>query len=272
MKKFITIVMMGILLFSCWKMASVFAEHYEAAKEYERDRGAYAAVIHHEEEKETDAKQESTKISPEIVFPERNIDYDSLSAANEDFNGWIYYGDGGVDHPVVIDHGSPNGEYMYLETTFEGKKNSSGCIFMLKNSDRNMKASNTVIYGHNMKNGTMFGSLKKVLRNPDEAKDPYIFFWTKNRDVVKYRVFAVYVVEDDSKMYSIPQNRDEYKEYLDDALKMGSIEKRIPFSEDEKAAMKNCAPIITLSTCYGKAGTSQRLLVQAVEIQRKTTN
>lgn len=272
MKKFITAIMTGLLLFSCWKMASVFVGHYEAAKEYERDREAYAVVIHHEEEKETDAKQESPEIHSEINFPERNIDYDSLSATNEDFNGWIYYGDGGVDYPVVIDHGFPNGEYMYLETTFEGKKNSSGCIFMLGESDPSMKASNTFIYGHNMKNGTMFGSLKKVFRNPDEAKDPYIFFWTKNRDVIKYRVFAVYVVEDNSKMYSIPQNPDEYKEYLEDALKMGSIEKRIPFSEDEKSAMKNCASIITLSTCYGKAGTSQRLLVQAVEIQRKTVN
>ena len=116
----------------------------------------------------------------------------------------------------------------------------------------------------------MFGQLKNVFRKPDEAKNPYFYIWTKDGEAIRYRVIAAYVVEHDSEMYSIPLTDDAYQQYLSAALELGSMDGYVPFTEEEETAMEESSPIVTLSTCYGSAGTSKRLLIQGVEIERRT--
>ena len=115
----------------------------------------------------------------------------------------------------------------------------------------------------------MFGGMKNVYRKPAEAKDPYFYMWTKDYEVIRYRVVAAYVVDYDSEMYSIPLTDEAYQEYLAAALKLGAMDSYVPFTEEETTAMEECSPIVSLSTCYGSAGTSKRLLIQGVEIERR---
>ena len=93
--------------------------------------------------------------------------------------------------------------------------------------------------------------------------------WTKDYEVIRYRLVAAYVVDYDSEMYSIPLTDEAYQEYLAAALKLGAMDSYVPFTEEETTAMEECSPIVSLSTCYGSAGTSKRLLIQGVEIERR---
>lgn len=108
----------------------------------------------------------------------------------------------------------------------------------------------------------MFGGLNEVYRDPSEYLDPYFYIWTKDYEVIRYRIISAFVVEYDSDMYSIPLTDAAYQEYLAASLELGKLDSYVPFTEEEEAAMEEGNPIVSLSTCYGSAGTSKRLLVQ----------
>ncbi len=201
-------------------------------------------------------------------FPDRDIDIEGLLSANPDFVCWLYYEDGKVDYPVVKERENDINGYMHR--AFEGTKNSAGTIFMPYDADERFHDTNTFLYGHNMADGSMFGSLKMIYRDPAEKyKDPYFYIWTKDYEKIKYRVIAMYVVNKDSSMYAVPMSKEGYRDYFSDMMKKGSLSGFIPFTETETDAVDKNKPIVSLSTCYGYAGTDNRLLVQGVEIDRK---
>lgn len=230
-------------------------------EEYDRARESYVSALQPKEEQE----EEPTETDP---FPDLEIDMEGLLAENPDFVAWLYYEDAEISYPVVQE--SADEVNKYLKTTFEGTENSAGCVFMPYDADEAFRYMNTFIYGHNMKDGSMFGQLKNVFRKPDEAKNPYFYIWTKDGEAIRYRVIAAYVVEHDSEMYSIPLTDDAYQQYLSAVLELGSMDGYVPFTEEEETAMEESSPIVTLSTCYGSAGTSKRLLIQGIEIERRT--
>ena len=80
-----------------------------------------------------------------------------MKQINGDFVGWIRLDDSTVDYPFV--QGTDN-EY-YLRHLFDGTYNNSGCVFMDVNNNRDFSDKNTILYAHNMKNGTMFAAIEK---------------------------------------------------------------------------------------------------------------
>lgn len=206
-----------------------------------------------------------TYVSP---IPDLDIDIEGLLAANPDFIGWLYYEDGNVDYPVTKEQ--ENDINGYLHRTFEGNKSSAGCLFIPYDADERFTDFNTFVYGHNMKNGSMFGSLKKLIRTPDENyKDPYFYIYAKNGDRIMYRVISTYITRKDSSYFAIPQSASGYEEYLETILSAGRMDSRIPFTEEDMEAMERHKPIVTFSVCYGRAGTSNRQLVHGVEVFRE---
>ena len=67
----------------------------------------------------------------------------------------------------------------YLNTTFEGNKNPAGCLFIDYENSRDMTDPHTYIYGHNMKDGSMFGSLKRIMKNDKDKKDIKAYITTE---------------------------------------------------------------------------------------------
>lgn len=215
--------------------------------------------------------EQDLAVSPaesESPFPERDIDIEGLLSVNPDFVAWIYYEDGKIDYPVAKE--TEDDINKYLNTTFEGQRNTAGCIFMPYDASSDFKDLNTFLYGHNMKNGSMFGTLKYLYRDPAENfKNPYFYIWTKDYERIMYRVVSMYVVDKDSEMYSVPVNIEGYVEYRDKILELGSVGGYQAFMDMEKGAMGQAEPFVTLSVCYGSAGTRNRLLVHGVEILRE---
>ena len=113
-----------------------------------------------------ESKETYEKLTPEVVIenPDTNevdtaplFDWEKLKGINGDFVGWIRLDDSKVDYPFV--QGTDN-EY-YLRHLFDGTYNNSGCVFMDVNNNRDFSDKNTILYAHNMKNGTMFASIEK---------------------------------------------------------------------------------------------------------------
>ena len=100
------------------------------------------------------AAAETVTDAPEDDFFMPEIDFEALKDKNQDFRYWLYIPALELNYPVA--QGADNEAYLYK--TFEGEKNSAGCIFMDAGNSPDLSDRNTVIYGHNMKNRTMFGS------------------------------------------------------------------------------------------------------------------
>ena len=263
MKKFLTglfiVAAVALIGVSAWQIIKILQERYISREEYDRARESYVSAIQPKEKEEGEEEDDP--------FPDLEIDIKGLLAENPDFVSWLYYEDAKINYPVVQENSVDVNKY--LKTTFNGTENSAGCVFIPYDADPAFRYKNTFLYGHNMKDGSMFGGMKNVYRKPAEAKDPYFYMWTKDYEVIRYRVVAAYVVDYDSEMYSIPLTEEAYQAYLAAALKLGAMDSYVPFTEEETTAMEECSPIVSLSTCYGSAGTSKRLLIQGVEIERR---
>lgn len=184
-------------------------------------------------------------------FPDIDVDFDGLKKINSDVVAWVYVGATGISYPVV--KGVDN-EY-YLHNTFENKKNASGCIFMDWEVDENLTSWNTFIYGHNMKNGTMFGTLKYFVWNSNTYdKDHYIFVFRPDA-IYRYEIFSYYLDSTDSKMYYTCDSFSEYQTYLREATKKSAKECEAKASDEDN--------IVTLVTCSGKGSSKQRFFVHA---------
>jgi len=188
------------------------------------------------EEKDTEKEEEpeGPKIPVSI-----DVKYNELKGINEDFIGWLYYEPLELSYPIV--RGDDNDYYTHY--TFENVKNSSGAIFMDFLNRKDYSDCNTIIYGHNMRNGTMFGSLKKLLNDQDMIKeDPYFYIFTEDKAYM-YEIFAVYITTADSKTYDLISDETEQGEYLD------YIRDTAAWLSDKEVAASD--RIVTLSTCHG---------------------
>ena len=102
---------------------------------------------------------------------------------------------------------------------------------------------NTIIYGHNMRNGTMFGSLKKLLNDQKIIKeDPYFYIFTEDKAYM-YEIFAVYLTTASSKTYDLIDSEEAQQEYLD------FVDETADYRSDKEVTAAD--RIVTLSTCHG---------------------
>ena len=189
-------------------------------------------------------------------FPEMEVDFKALREKNPDTVGWLYVGSCGISYPIL--QGEDNDYYM--NHTFEGTVNSSGAIIMDYRDDKYLKDWNTFIYGHNMKNGSMFGSLKKLLK--DETlydSDPYIYVYLPGY-IYRYKIFSYYKDKPDSKMYWTADTLQEYRQYIRDALSLSVRDLGVETSEENN--------MITLVTCSGSGAGKMRFFVHGEFIDR----
>lgn len=189
-------------------------------------------------------------------FPDIDVDFEELMKINSSCVAWLYAEGAGINYPVV--QGTDN--EFYLHHTFEMKKNSAGCVFMDWEVKPDLSSWNTFFYGHNMKNGTMFGHLKNYINNPaNYDKYPYVYVF-KPDGIYRYEIFSYYLDSTDSKMYYTCDNFDEYRAYLREATKRSTKECRAKAKADDN--------IVTLVTCSGSGVNKKRFFVHAVFVDR----
>lgn len=113
---------------------------------------------------EAAASDEATELPMAMIYEpmENPVDFESLKAINSDIVGWIEMEAIDVFYPIMQ---STDNEY-YLYRTFRKVNNIAGSVFMDCRNHPDFTDKNTIIYGHNMKNGSMFGRLKEYLEKP----------------------------------------------------------------------------------------------------------
>jgi sortase B len=182
----------------------------------------------------------------DVVLPDNPIDFAALEAQNADVCGWIRIPDTKVDYPI-LQSGEDKAESFYLNHDINGKYKFAGCIYIQKLNDRAFTDPNTVIYGHNMKNGTMFSDIRKYRRRAFMDEHPNIYVYTPGH-ILTYEVFSAFVYDDRHILYSFDfGNEEEYGSFLSTCLAPKSHTKMV--NADTSVTTKD--KIITLSTCTG---------------------
>lgn len=184
------------------------------------------------------------------------IDFASLRERNTDVYAWITIPGTAIDYPILQ---SKTDDSYYLTHTMDGEEKAEGAIYTERCNSQDFEDPNTVIYGHNMRNGSMFQNLHNY---QDQS------FFDNNREVIiytpdairHYRIFAAYLYDDRHLMQSFDfTDKGIYRAYLNMVFSIRDMNAHI----DKSEAVGTDDRIITLSTCYGTQ-TDRRYLVQAV--------
>lgn len=216
-------------------------EYREGIKEYANLEQYVTITQEPIAEKQVTTNQEvQEEVVKESLIPvSMDIAYDELKKINEHFTGWIYYEPLELSYPIV--RGNDNDYYTHY--TFENEQNSSGAIFLDFLNKPDFSNYNTIIYGHNMRNGTMFGTLKQLLNDTSiQEENPYFYVFTENKAYM-YEIFAVYVTTADSHTYDLIEDEEQQSIYLDYIKGCATWLSDIEVTESDRIA--------TLSTCHG---------------------
>ena len=123
--------------------------------------------------------------APSLDIPDLVIDFAYLSQINADATAWLYSPDTPIDYPVVW----ASDYNYYLRRLPDGKENANGSLFTDYNSLPDFAGHLTVIYGHNMKSGQMFGSLTQYKSQKYYDEHPYLYLYTSDES---YRLEVIY--------------------------------------------------------------------------------
>lgn len=203
------------------------------------------------------AVSSNSQNSSKTNYVEPPVNFVELKKKNSEIYAWINIPGTVIDYPV-LQNKDDNG--YYLTHTVEGKRSAYGSIYTENYNSADFEDFNTVIYGHNMRNGTMFGQLKKYRDKTFFEKNPYINVYMPGR-IMKYRIFAAYVTDDRHIMLSYDFSDNAVRrEYINSIFSVRKISANI----NGDVSLTESDKIITLSTCTGND--DQRYLVQGVKI------
>lgn len=190
---------------------------------------------------------------------EIGIDLNDLYKQNNDLVGWIKINGTNIDFPLM-----KNKEY-YLRRDFQKNKSKYGVPFIAEYCDMN-DSDNVIIYGHNMKNGTMFAELEKYEDKTfyDDNSEILIYLISNGTTIQrKYKIFSVFKVKDDENEFEYfnftnATNENEYNSFIEDC------KKRSIYPIDREVKYKD--KLITISTCeYSQK--NGRLVIVANEVK-----
>ncbi len=177
----------------------------------------------------------------------------SLHEENPDVIGWIRFDNSEISYPLM--QGKDN-DY-YLKRNYRGEKNNAGSIFLEASNSPDLEDSHSIIYGHNMKDLSMFGSLKEY-KYKDYYKDhPYFTIYTLDQ-VYRYQIFAYYDISMYGDVYNNQFGPDDFfQSFIDTMVSRSYYDTGVRPQKTDK--------IITLSTCSTEGN---RFVVNAVRIQK----
>ncbi len=228
----------------CYK----FAASRNSGKQYEE----LQEEVKTEEPEETQEAEEE----PEEEGVEIPIDFAALQEENPEVYAWITVPGTNVDYPI-LQHDGDNS--YYLNHDIDGKEDIAGAIFTEDYNSKDFTDPNTVIYGHNMKNGSMFRTLHNYSDRSffDENRDVTIYMPDK---ILHYEIFAAYLYDSRHLLLSFDfQDQQVFAQYLSDVRARRDMNSFVDTSIEVTSEDR----IITLSTCYAGMA-DRRYLVQAV--------
>ena len=208
------------------------------------------ATVESEKEKsktEETVENGQAKALPVLANP---VNFTELQGINSDIIGWISIDALNISYPIAQ---AADNDY-YLHRTFRREDNFAGCIFLNCDNSRYFTDQNSIIYGHNMKNGSMFGILSRFQDQSVYDSNPYFWIFTPQL-IYQYRIFACSTVSRAGDPYRTRFMTDEFQNFIDNSMAGSYINSHgvKPTTADR---------LVTLSTCTGDDST--RFIVQGM--------
>lgn len=258
----VLIAAMGIII---W----ILLHQKEDETKAEEKLNSLRAYVTEADEEDTDTTLEVAQ-KPEIMeqlgihIPNKKIDWQALRKKNKDIYAWLYIPDTNIDYPI-LQHETDNN--YYIDHNLDGSKGYPGCITtQVEYNSRDFMDANTCIYGHNMKNGSMFQNLHKFEDSLFFKENEFAYIFTPQTTYV-YQIFAAYTFGNALIPYAYDfSTRSGYQEYLDEVYSIRDM--KAHFRDGIKVTPQN--HIITLSTCTSPADDDHRWLVQGVMVNDPT--
>lgn len=190
-----------------------------------------------------------------VVTALSRIHFAALQQVNPDVMGWVQIPGTKLNYPLML--AEDNNEY--LKRSWNGQYNSGGAVFLECQNSPELSDFNTILYGHRMRDGSMFATLKYYKDIEFWQEHPSVYVALPGGEVRQYDVFAAFESPITTHTYRLGFADDEAKqEFLDYSLRKTVIDTGIVPSTDSQ--------VLTLSTCTG-AGYSSRWVVQAVLVE-----
>jgi len=198
------------------------------------------------------------------VLPANPIDFDALKAQNDDVCGWINFDCLDIDYPIVC-AGPDKPEEYYLRRDLEGKYSTAGTIFIQKVNAVDFSDPCTVVYGHNMTNLTMFGTLKKFRDKEFFDQNKYFSIYRPGH-IMKYAIKSAFVYDDRHISYSFDFTTEAgFNAFAEEVNNPKSLVKNVR----EDVQIMPDSKLVVLSTCTNVD--PERYLVVGVLVEDKKT-
>lgn len=240
----ISILLAAVFVYSAVQLGLVLHGYEEAKQEY---NGIQDEFVVSTEPAESQATASGDTVTSKEIAP-ISVDFDKLIKKNEDVVGWIYCEDTVINYPVV----QSNSNTEYLKKGLNGKKLSGGTIFADCRNNSVGYDRNYMLYGHNMRNGTMFGTLTKYKKQSYYDKHPTMYLLTPEGDY-KIELVAGKVVSTTEMIYKISPDETAFDSYLEKLCKKSTFKSNVTLETGDK--------IITLSTCSYETENSRYVVI-----------
>ena len=212
---------------------------YRQLKEYEEGDSAYTDVEQYvtvgedpeDGQKDENPSDENTNIN----WPA--VDFAALKEINPDIVAWVYIEGTEINYPVV--QGTDN--QYYLKRLFDRKWNSAGCIFLDSRNEPDFSDRHSIIYGHHMKNGTMFSELTEYKKQEFYEGHPTVLLMTPEQNI-RVEIFAGYVASVEDNAWETATGSDvEFENWLKETKERSCFKSEVAPAVTDR--------IVTLSTC-----------------------
>lgn len=160
------------------------------------------------------------------------VDFEKLNQENNDIIAWLYCEKTPINYPVV----KAQDNSYYLRRGLDRKYSLSGTLFADYLNNSNFTDNLTIIYGHNMKNDTMFGTLTKYVNQEyfDEYQEMHLMMPDKK---FKVTLIAGATVNSTSSIYKLPLNDEEKEAFISELRQKSTFKSEYTFSPDDKFVM-----------------------------------
>lgn len=264
-KKVIMIVAAAVFVFS----SAMFFKEYRQAKSAAEFSASisemavtFTAKDQNHETTEKDIPDKSTTKNPEVFSDDKEkkaeespirVDFDLLYEQNRDVVAWLYCPDTPINYPVVQ---ASDNDY-YLHRLLDGRYNTAGSLFADCRNSADFSDWNTVIYGHNMKNNSMFGTLTDYKKQSYFEDHPVMYLLTPKQSY-KVNVLAGFVTQANSEIYhTFNPNQEEKEALIESWLNMSDF--------DSKADIATEYNLVSFSTCSDGNSNERYVIVGVLE-------
>ncbi len=229
----VNIISIIVFVVSAINIVKIYYDYKKAAETYDALQNEYVQTVTESVTLSNEVEEEETK---ERELPPVEIDFNSLFDVNDDVVGWLYSPESPINYPVA----QANDNVKYLRHDLKGNYIIAGTIFVDYRNSTPGNNSNYIIYGHNMRNDSMFTTLARYKKQSYYDKHPIIYYLTPDVNY-KIELFAGLVIRSDDDLYDPNLPKDELMRIVRDYKNKSTFESDIVPQDDDI--------IVTLSTC-----------------------